>query len=114
MQRIAVDAPHSVRPGDLARATGLANSTVDRITAPLIHLDYLCAAGRDLVPAPRLMELSNAYRPAGGLYRALRLSLERPARTLDGWQPDTYGAWWVREPELGSCFRQTPVRSSPS
>ncbi|MFD7705403.1 IclR family transcriptional regulator C-terminal domain-containing protein [Streptomyces caelestis] len=81
--RIVADTPHSVRPGDLARATGLARSTVDRITATLTHLDYLRAAGRDLVPAPRLMEFGNAYLHAGGLSHALRPSLERLARTLD-------------------------------
>lgn len=81
--RIAADAPHPVRPSDLARATGLARSTVDRITATLTHLDYLRAAGRDLVPAPRLMEFGNAYLRASGMPQALRPSLERLARTLD-------------------------------
>ncbi|MFF6813262.1 IclR family transcriptional regulator C-terminal domain-containing protein [Streptomyces sp. NPDC012403] len=81
--RIAADAPHPVRPSDLARATGLARSTVDRITATLTHLDHLRAVGRDLVPAPRLMEFGNAYLRASGMSQALRPSLERLARTLD-------------------------------
>ncbi|MFF9486330.1 IclR family transcriptional regulator C-terminal domain-containing protein [Streptomyces sp. NPDC014676] len=81
--RIVADAPHSVRPGDLARATGLARSTVDRIAATLIHLGHLRAVGRDLVPAPRLMEFGNAYLHASGLSQALRPSLDRLARTLD-------------------------------
>ncbi|GGQ02444.1 transcriptional regulator [Streptomyces griseomycini] len=81
--RLVADAPRSVRPGDLARATGLARSTVDRITATLTHLDYLRAAGRDLAPAPRLMEFGNAYLHASGASRALRPSLERLARALD-------------------------------
>ncbi|MFE2279697.1 IclR family transcriptional regulator C-terminal domain-containing protein [Streptomyces sp. NPDC059454] len=81
--RIVADAAHSVRPGDLARATGLARSTVDRIAATLTHLDYLRTVGRDLVPAPRLMEFGNAYLHASGMSRALRPSLERLARILD-------------------------------
>ncbi|WP_437095366.1 IclR family transcriptional regulator domain-containing protein [Streptomyces sp. enrichment culture] len=81
--RIVADAPRSLRPGDLARATGLARSTVDRIAATLTHLDYLRAAGRDLAPAPRLMEFGNAYLHASGMSRALRPCLERLARTLD-------------------------------
>ncbi|MFG2516351.1 IclR family transcriptional regulator C-terminal domain-containing protein [Streptomyces sp. NPDC048584] len=81
--RLVSEAPHPVRPGDLARATGLARSTVDRITATLTHLGHLRAAGRDLVPAPRLMEFGNAYLHASGMSRALRPSLDRLARTLD-------------------------------
>lgn len=81
--RIVADAPHSVRPGDLTRATGLARSTVDRIAATLTHLDHLRAVGRDLVPAPRLMEFGNAYLRASGMSRALRPSLDRLARALD-------------------------------
>ncbi|MFH8449202.1 IclR family transcriptional regulator C-terminal domain-containing protein [Streptomyces fungicidicus] len=81
--RIVADAPHSVRPGDLARATGLARSTVDRIITTLNHLDYLRTAGRDLVLAPRLMEFGNAYLHASGMSRALRPSLDRLARALD-------------------------------
>ncbi|MGW4024463.1 IclR family transcriptional regulator domain-containing protein [Streptomyces sp. NPDC005009] len=81
--RIVAEAPHSVRPGDLARATGLARSTVDRIAATLTHLDHLRAVGRDLVPAPRLMEFGNAYLHASGMSRALRPSLDRLARALD-------------------------------
>lgn len=81
--RIVADAPHAVRPSDLARATGLARSTVDRITATLTHLDHLRAMGRDLVPAPRLMEFGNAYLHASGMSRALRPSLERLAHALD-------------------------------
>ncbi|MFH8470738.1 IclR family transcriptional regulator C-terminal domain-containing protein [Streptomyces sp. NPDC017991] len=81
--RIMAADPHSTRPGDLARATGLARSAVDRITATLTHLDYLRAEGRELVLAPRLMEFGNAYLDASGLSSALRPSLERLTRTLD-------------------------------
>ncbi|CAL9336669.1 IclR family transcriptional regulator C-terminal domain-containing protein [Streptomyces sp. Tu 3180] len=81
--RVMADAPHAMRPGDLARATGLARSAVDRITATLTHLGYLRAEGRELVLAPRLMECGNAYLDASGLSRALRPNLERLTRTLD-------------------------------
>jgi len=56
------------RPADLARATGLARSTVDRIAATLVRLGYLRTVdGRDLLPAPRLLELGDAYLAASGL-----------------------------------------------
>jgi IclR family transcriptional regulator, pca regulon regulatory protein len=80
--RIMADAPHSTRPGDLARAAGLARSAVDRITGTLTHLGHLRAEGRELALAPPLMELGNAYLDASGLSRALRPSLERLTRTL--------------------------------
>ncbi|MFI8193274.1 IclR family transcriptional regulator C-terminal domain-containing protein [Streptomyces sp. NPDC085946] len=81
--RIMADAPHSTRPGDLVRATGLARSAVDRITATLTHLGYLRARGRDVVLAPRVMEFGNAYLRASGMSRALRPSLDRLSRALD-------------------------------
>ncbi|WP_330308047.1 MULTISPECIES: IclR family transcriptional regulator C-terminal domain-containing protein [unclassified Streptomyces] len=81
--RIMADAPHPMRPGDLARATGLARSAVDRVTATLTHLGHLRAEGRELVLAPRLMEFGNAYLDASGLSHALRPGLERLTRTLD-------------------------------
>ncbi|MDF6044681.1 helix-turn-helix domain-containing protein [Streptomyces sp. JH14] len=57
-----------MRPGDLARATGLARSTVDRIVTTLTRLGYLrIEDGRDVVLAPRLMELGNAYLACCGL-----------------------------------------------
>ncbi|KUL46081.1 IclR family transcriptional regulator [Streptomyces sp. NRRL F-4489] len=55
------------RPGDLARATGLARSTVDRIATTLTRLGHLRAEGRDLLLAPGAMALSNAYLAASGL-----------------------------------------------
>lgn len=58
----------------LERATGLARSTVDRITATLARMDYVRLDGRDAVLAPRLMELGNAY-----------LSALRLPRLLDGY-----------------------------
>ncbi|WP_158854161.1 IclR family transcriptional regulator domain-containing protein [Saccharothrix deserti] len=80
--RIMADAPHPMRPGDLARATDLARSAVDRITATLTHLGHLRPEGRELVLTPRLMEFGNAYLDASGLSHALRPSLERLTRTL--------------------------------
>ncbi|MFE4578725.1 helix-turn-helix domain-containing protein, partial [Streptomyces chartreusis] len=81
--RIMAAASEPMRPGDLARATGLARSAVDRVAATLVHLGHLRAEGRELALAPRLMELGNAYLDASGWSHALRPSLERLTRTLD-------------------------------
>ncbi|MFF7984748.1 IclR family transcriptional regulator C-terminal domain-containing protein [Streptomyces sp. NPDC007901] len=48
----------------LERSTGLARSTVDRITATLARMGYVRLDGRDAVLAPRVMELGNAYLAA--------------------------------------------------
>ncbi|MER7836213.1 IclR family transcriptional regulator C-terminal domain-containing protein [Streptomyces sp. NPDC096040] len=48
----------------LERRTGLARSTVDRITATLARMGYVRQAGRDAVLTPRVMELGNAYLAA--------------------------------------------------
>jgi len=72
-----------VRPGDLARATGLARSTVDRVLSTLIHLDYLRAEGREVSLAPRMMEFGNAYLAAVGLPEALEPLAIRLADELD-------------------------------
>ncbi|MFJ9176792.1 helix-turn-helix domain-containing protein [Streptomyces sp. NPDC102360] len=45
---------------DLARATGLARSTVDRICATLAHLGFVRLDGRDAALAPPLMAVANA------------------------------------------------------
>src|SRR5262249_13856921 len=73
----------AVRAADLARTTGLARSAVDRLTATAVHLGYLRAAGRELDPAPRLMEFGNAYLRASGLPYAAQPHLDALARTLD-------------------------------
>ncbi|MFB6837748.1 IclR family transcriptional regulator C-terminal domain-containing protein [Streptomyces sp. NPDC056361] len=49
------------RPGDLAKTTGLARSTVDRVATTLVRLGVLRAEGRDLLLAPGAAELGNAY-----------------------------------------------------
>ncbi|MFE7111671.1 IclR family transcriptional regulator C-terminal domain-containing protein [Streptomyces sp. NPDC057575] len=59
------------RPGDLARTTGLARSTVDRVATTLVRLGFLRAEGRDLLLAPRSAELGNAYLAAAKLAEAL-------------------------------------------
>ncbi|MEV4015063.1 IclR family transcriptional regulator C-terminal domain-containing protein [Nonomuraea angiospora] len=72
-----------VRATDLVRATGLARSTVDRVLATLVHLGHVRAEGRDLLPAPRLMELGEAYLACGGLRDPLAPPAERLAEELD-------------------------------
>ncbi|WP_199578738.1 helix-turn-helix domain-containing protein, partial [Streptomyces sp. CRB46] len=48
----------------LEKATGLARSTVDRVTATLARMGYVRLDGRDVTLAPRLTELGNAYLAA--------------------------------------------------
>ncbi|MGW8380810.1 IclR family transcriptional regulator C-terminal domain-containing protein [Streptomyces sp. ODS28] len=71
------------RAGDLARATGLARSTVDRIIATLDLLGYVRFDGRTAEPATPLMELGNAYLSASGLPDALAARAGRLADRLD-------------------------------
>ncbi|MEQ4723983.1 IclR family transcriptional regulator C-terminal domain-containing protein [Nonomuraea sp. B19D2] len=71
------------RATDLVRATGLARSTVDRVLATLVHLGYVRAEGRDMLPAPPLMELGEAYLACGGLRDSLAPLAERLAEELD-------------------------------
>ncbi|WP_206184933.1 IclR family transcriptional regulator domain-containing protein [Thermoactinospora rubra] len=72
-----------MRATDLVRATGLARSTVDRILATLVHLGYLRTEERDVLLAPRLMELGEAYLRCSGLPEALAPHAERLAAELD-------------------------------
>ncbi|WP_443043541.1 IclR family transcriptional regulator domain-containing protein [Streptomyces sp. NBC_00358] len=67
----------------LERATGLARSTVDRITATLARMGYVRLDGRDAVLAPRLMELGNAYLAALRLPRLLDAHADALADELD-------------------------------
>ncbi|MFE4455059.1 IclR family transcriptional regulator C-terminal domain-containing protein [Streptomyces sp. NPDC056796] len=55
------DADGSLSLGDLERATGLARSTVDRVTLTLARTGYVRLDSRTVTLAPRLMELGNAY-----------------------------------------------------
>ncbi|MET9681744.1 IclR family transcriptional regulator domain-containing protein [Streptomyces coeruleorubidus] len=67
----------------LERATGLARSTVDRITATLARMDYVRVDGRDVHLAPRLMELGNAYLSALRLPALLSARADALADELD-------------------------------
>ncbi|MFD5075782.1 IclR family transcriptional regulator C-terminal domain-containing protein [Streptomyces sp. NPDC058371] len=67
----------------LERATGLARSTVDRITATLARMGYVRLDGRDALLAPRLMELGNAYLAALRLPRLLDAHADALADALD-------------------------------
>ncbi|MFC1418060.1 IclR family transcriptional regulator domain-containing protein [Streptacidiphilus cavernicola] len=60
-----------MRASDLARATGLARSPVDRIATTLVRLGYLREEDRELVLAPRLIRLGSAYLRSSGLPGAL-------------------------------------------
>ncbi|MEV7289063.1 IclR family transcriptional regulator C-terminal domain-containing protein [Streptomyces sp. NPDC093252] len=69
--------------GDLERATGLARSTVDRVVATLARMGYVRLDGRDVVLAPRLMELGNAYLAALRLPALLAGHADALADALD-------------------------------
>lgn len=62
--RRLTDEGGAMSPSAIERATGLARSTVDRITATLARMEYVRVDGRDVTLAPRLMELGNAYLSA--------------------------------------------------
>lgn len=59
--RRLTDADGSLSLSELERATGLARSTVDRVTLTLARTGYVRVVGRTVTLAPRLMELGNAY-----------------------------------------------------
>lgn len=67
----------------LERATGLARSTVDRITATLARMGYVRLDGRDAVLTPRVMELGNAYLAALRLPSLLDARADALADELD-------------------------------
>ncbi|QUC62584.1 helix-turn-helix domain-containing protein [Streptomyces sp. A2-16] len=67
----------------LERATGLARSTVDRITSTLARMGYVRLDGRDAVATPRLMELGNAYLAALRLPALLSPRADALADELD-------------------------------
>ncbi|GAA2891777.1 IclR family transcriptional regulator domain-containing protein [Nonomuraea rubra] len=83
LRALATGPRRPVRATDLVRATGLARSTVDRVLATLAHLGYVRAEGRDVLPAPRLMELGEAYLAGSGLRDALAPLASRLADELD-------------------------------
>jgi len=83
LRAVCASPDEPVRPGDLARATGLARSTVDRVISTLIRLDYLRGEGREVALAPRAMELGRAYLAASGLPQLLEPLALRLADELD-------------------------------
>ncbi|MFI9806373.1 IclR family transcriptional regulator C-terminal domain-containing protein [Streptomyces sp. NPDC052301] len=62
--RRLTEAGGTLSPSALERATGLARSTVDRITATLARMGYVRLDGRDVVLTPGVMRLGNAYLAA--------------------------------------------------
>ncbi|MFB9476493.1 IclR family transcriptional regulator C-terminal domain-containing protein [Nonomuraea salmonea] len=83
LRALAADPRRPARATDLVRATGLARSTVDRVLGTLAHLGYVRADGRDVVLAPRLMELGEAYLSGSGLRDAVAGPAARLADELD-------------------------------
>ncbi|WP_326627590.1 IclR family transcriptional regulator domain-containing protein [Nonomuraea fuscirosea] len=83
LRTVAADPARPARATDLARATGLARSTVDRVVGTLVHLGYLRTDGREVRLAPRLMELGEAYLAGDGLRDALAPAAVRLAEELD-------------------------------
>ncbi|WP_330339439.1 IclR family transcriptional regulator domain-containing protein [Streptomyces sp. NBC_00557] len=81
--RRLTEAGGTLSPSALERATGLARSTVDRITATLARMDYVRLDGRDVVLAPRVMELGNAYLAALRLPELLGAHADALADELD-------------------------------
>jgi IclR family pca regulon transcriptional regulator len=72
-----------VRHSELARATGLARATVDRVVSTLDRLGLVRSDSREVVPAPRLMALPGAYLRASGIPAALGPGVERLAEACD-------------------------------
>ncbi|MFF9816506.1 helix-turn-helix domain-containing protein [Streptomyces sp. NPDC014006] len=67
----------------LERTTGLARSTVDRITSTLARMGYVRLDGRDAILTPRVMELGNAYLAALRLPALLSARADALADELD-------------------------------
>ncbi|KUN87802.1 IclR family transcriptional regulator [Streptomyces bungoensis] len=81
--RRLTEAGGALSPSGLERATGLARSTVDRITATLARTGYVRLDGRDVVLTPRVMELGNAYLAALRLPALLGARADALADELD-------------------------------
>ena len=81
--RRLTEAGGALSPSALERATGLARSTVDRITATLARMGYVRLDGRDVVLTPRVMELGNAYLAALRLPARLDARADALADELD-------------------------------
>ncbi len=81
--RRLTEAGGTLSPSALERATGLARSTVDRITGTLGRMGYVRLDGRDVVLTPRVMELGNAYLAALRLPALLDTRADALADELD-------------------------------
>ncbi|MGW0683247.1 IclR family transcriptional regulator domain-containing protein [Streptomyces sp. NPDC002754] len=81
--RRLTDADGTLALADLARATGLARSTVDRICATLAHLGFVRLDGRDAALAPPLMTVANACLDALRVPGLLGPLADRLADELD-------------------------------
>ncbi|MEV5606874.1 helix-turn-helix domain-containing protein [Streptomyces sp. NPDC052225] len=81
--RRLTDAEGTLALAELARATGLARSTVDRICATLAHLGYVRLDGRDASLAPPLMAVANACLDALRIPGPLGPLADRLADELD-------------------------------
>ncbi|MDO0933894.1 IclR family transcriptional regulator C-terminal domain-containing protein [Streptomyces sp. DG2A-72] len=81
--RHLTEAGGTLSPSGLERATGLARSTIDRITSTLARMGYVRLDGRDAVLTPRLMELGNAYLSALRLPALLAARADQLADELD-------------------------------
>ncbi|GAA3130490.1 IclR family transcriptional regulator C-terminal domain-containing protein [Streptomyces rameus] len=81
--RRLTEAGGALSPSALERATGLARSTVDRITATLSRMGYVRLDGRDVVLTPGVMELGNAYLAALRLPALLGARADALADELD-------------------------------
>ncbi|MFF3323970.1 IclR family transcriptional regulator C-terminal domain-containing protein [Streptomyces sp. NPDC002889] len=79
----APGADDRMRHSDLARATGLARSTVDRALSTLARLRLVRGDGREVALAPRLLELSGAYLRASGIPAALGTEVDKLADEFD-------------------------------
>ncbi|KMS69719.1 IclR family transcriptional regulator [Streptomyces viridochromogenes] len=81
--RQLTEAGGTLSASGLERATGLARSTVDRIAATLARMGYVRLDGRDVVLAPPVMALGNAYLAALGLPALLSAHADALADALD-------------------------------
>ncbi|WP_234436921.1 IclR family transcriptional regulator domain-containing protein [Streptomyces maremycinicus] len=83
MLRRLTEAGGTTSLSGLERSTGLARSTVDRITATLTRMGYVRLDGRDATLTPQVMELGNAYLAALRLPALLSARADRLADELD-------------------------------
>ncbi|MDT0341261.1 IclR family transcriptional regulator domain-containing protein [Streptomyces litchfieldiae] len=81
--RALTDADGTLSLPELERVTGLARSTLDRVTGTLARMGHLRLDGRAVSLAPRLMELGNAYLAALRLPELLGPLADDLARELD-------------------------------